>query len=150
MTAFALQTVALLIVAFVGGCFLGCWARGLHARGSVPVPAEAGEVPATNRPAQRRSGKRARSAGVRTPRKPAASPKDDLKLLSGVGPKLEKKLNRAGVRTFAQIARWTGEDIAAFDKRLDFRGRIEREKWVEQAKALAAGRETQLSRGTKK
>ena len=44
MIAFALQTVALLIVAFVGGCFLGSLARGLHARRSVPVPAPAGAM----------------------------------------------------------------------------------------------------------
>ncbi len=40
--------------------------------------------------------------------------------------------------SFAQIAAWTEEDIAAFDEKLSFKGRIEREGWVEQAKALAA------------
>ena len=149
MIAFALQTVALLIVAFVGGCFLGSLARGLHARRSVPVPAQSGQLPAASRPTRPRTGKRTRSAD--TPRKPAAaSPNDDLKLLSGVGSKLEQKPNRAGVTSFAQIARWTREDIASFDERLNFRGRIEREKWVEQAKALAAGRETDFSRRGKK
>ena len=63
---------------------------------------------------------------------------DDLKKLSGVGPALEKKLLAAGVTSFAQIAAWTEEDIAAFDEKLSFKGRIEREGWVEQAKALAA------------
>ena len=62
---------------------------------------------------------------------------DDLKLLSGVGPALEKKLHEAGVTSFAQIASWTAADIAEFDEKLSFKGRIERENWVEQAKELA-------------
>jgi large subunit ribosomal protein L21 len=62
---------------------------------------------------------------------------DDLKKLSGVGPALEKKLHAAGVTTFAQIAAWGADDIAEFDEKLSFKGRIEREGWVDQAKALA-------------
>jgi len=62
---------------------------------------------------------------------------DDLKELSGVGPALEKKLHDAGVTTFAQIAGWTADDIADMDEKLSFKGRIEREGWVEQAKKLA-------------
>ncbi|PIE12184.1 MAG: 50S ribosomal protein L21 [Rhodobacterales bacterium] len=61
---------------------------------------------------------------------------DDLKQLSGVGPALEKKLHDSGVTTFAQIAAWTADDIAAMDEKLSFKGRIEREGWVDQAKAL--------------
>ncbi|KRS14893.1 MULTISPECIES: 50S ribosomal protein L21 [Roseovarius] len=64
---------------------------------------------------------------------------DDLKELSGVGPALEKKLHEAGVTTFAQIAAWTADDIAEMDEKLSFKGRIEREGWVEQAKELAKG-----------
>ncbi|WP_417248898.1 50S ribosomal protein L21 [Celeribacter sp.] len=62
---------------------------------------------------------------------------DDLKKLSGVGPALEKKLHEAGVTTFAQIAAWGADDIAEMDEKLSFKGRIEREGWVEQAKELA-------------
>ncbi|MEX0281487.1 MAG: 50S ribosomal protein L21 [Arenibacterium sp.] len=64
---------------------------------------------------------------------------DDLKKLSGVGPALEKKLHDAGVTTFAQVAAWTEEDVAAMDEKLSFKGRIEREGWIEQAKELAKG-----------
>ena len=64
---------------------------------------------------------------------------DDLKQLSGVGPALEKKLHDAGVTTFAQIAAWTEEDVAAMDEKLSFKGRIEREGWIEQAKEKAQG-----------
>jgi len=67
----------------------------------------------------------------------AADAADDLKALSGVGPALEKKLLEAGVTSFAQIAAWTEADIAEFDEKLSFKGRIEREGWVEQAKKLA-------------
>lgn len=72
---------------------------------------------------------------------PAAAPAagaDDLKALSGVGPALEKKLHEAGVTSFAQIAGWTADDIAAMDEKLSFKGRIEREGWVEQAQAKLA------------
>lgn len=69
--------------------------------------------------------------------KKAAAGADDLKQLSGVGPALEKKLHEAGVTTFAQIAAWNADDIAAMDEKLSFKGRIEREGWVDQAKALA-------------
>ncbi|MBJ6371646.1 50S ribosomal protein L21 [Sedimentitalea arenosa] len=84
------------------------------------------------------------------PAKKAAAPKaaekaeapagaDDLKKLSGVGPALEKKLHAAGVTSFAQIAAWTEADVAAIDEQLSFKGRIEREGWIEQAKELAKG-----------
>ena len=71
----------------------------------------------------------------------AAAGADDLKQLSGVGPALEKKLHEAGVTSFAQIAAWGEAEIAEFDEKLSFKGRIEREGWVEQAKALAAEKE---------
>ena len=67
----------------------------------------------------------------------AAAGADDLKQLSGVGPALEKKLHAAGVTSFAQIAAWTDADVAAIDEQLSFKGRIEREGWIAQAKALA-------------
>ncbi|MCB5197943.1 50S ribosomal protein L21 [Loktanella sp. TSTF-M6] len=62
---------------------------------------------------------------------------DDLKQLSGVGPALEKKLHAEGITTFAQIAAWTDEDVEKFGEALSFKGRIEREGWIEQAKELS-------------
>lgn len=60
--------------------------------------------------------------------------KDDLKLISGVGPKLEDLLNKNGVYYFWQVASWDGSDIDFIDERLDvFRGRISRDNWVDQA-----------------
>lgn len=67
-----------------------------------------------------------------------ASP-DDLKLISGVGPKIEGILHSLGIFTFAQIASWTGAEREWVDSYLNFRGRIERDQWVRQAEALAGG-----------
>jgi large subunit ribosomal protein L21 len=67
----------------------------------------------------------------------AAKGNDDLKQLSGVGPALEKKLHEAGVTSFAQIAGWSAAEIEEFGEKLSFKGRIEREGWVDQAKKLA-------------
>ncbi len=62
---------------------------------------------------------------------------DDLKLIVGVGPVLERMLHGLGVTTFRQIARWTERDVAEFDAKLpEFPGRIQRDQWVTQARAL--------------
>jgi large subunit ribosomal protein L21 len=98
--------------------------------GSVKTVAEAAPAP---KAAKKAAAPKAEAAA------PAAAGADDLKQLSGVGPALEKKLHDAGVTTFAQIAAWGPEEIAEFDEKLSFKGRIEREGWVEQAKTLAAG-----------
>ncbi|WP_371039003.1 50S ribosomal protein L21 [Rhodosalinus sp. FB01] len=101
--------------------------------GSVPRAAEAvapkGKPAATAKPQ------------AAAPAAGAAEGADDLRKLSGVGPKLAEKLNAAGITSFAQIAAWTEEDVARIDEQLSFKGRIEREGWIEQAKALVAEKE---------
>ena len=100
----------------------------------------AGSVSATDVAAA--APKAAKKAAPEKAEKPEAAPAagaDDLKKLSGVGPALEKKLIEGGVTSFAQIAAWTDEDVAAMDEKLSFKGRIEREGWIEQAKELAKG-----------
>jgi predicted flap endonuclease-1-like 5' DNA nuclease len=63
---------------------------------------------------------------------------DDLKKIKGVGPKLEKELNAAGVFHFDQIASWTVEEVYWADHHLvSFKGRVSRDNWVDQAKELA-------------
>jgi len=62
---------------------------------------------------------------------------DNLKKLTGVGPALEKKLNGAGITTFAQIAALTEADIAKLEEELSLSGRFAKDGWVEQAKELA-------------
>jgi predicted flap endonuclease-1-like 5' DNA nuclease len=62
---------------------------------------------------------------------------DDLKLIVGVGPVLERMLHQLGVTTFRQIAYWSERDIDVFDAKLhEFPGRIRRDGWVTQARAL--------------
>ena len=77
--------------------------------------------------------------------KPAASPArgrkaavktDDLKRISGIGPKLEQVLNGRGIQRFADIIAWSDADIKRIDVELGFDGRIRRDDWVGQAKAL--------------
>jgi len=65
---------------------------------------------------------------------------DDLKKISGVGPKLEQTLNELGIWHYEQVAKLKKKDIAWVDERLRFKGRIERDDWVGQAKALAKGK----------
>jgi large subunit ribosomal protein L21 len=71
---------------------------------------------------------------------PSARDESNLSLIAGVGPTLEKKLRAAGINTWSQIASWSDEDVATFDKELALRGRAKREEWVEQAKELLAGK----------
>ncbi len=77
-----------------------------------------------------------RPQGFDEPRNDSA---DDLKLIAGVGPKLEGTLNRLGIWHFDQIAAWSEHEVAWVDNYLQFKGRIERDEWIAQAAALAAG-----------
>ncbi len=83
------------------------------------------------------------SATRKRPARAKSTVRDDLKRISGVGPVIEKKLNKAGIFQFADIAAWRKADERTFSEQLDFPGRIEREEWVKQAKALAK----QLTKG---
>lgn len=65
---------------------------------------------------------------------PAVVGADDLTKLTGIGPKLAGLLAERGVTRFADIASWTAEDVAAFDKDMKLMGRIDREAWIAQAR----------------
>ena len=72
---------------------------------------------------------------------------DNLKEIKGVGPKLEKMLNEMGFYHFDQIAAWTTAELAWVNENLSgFKGRAGRDNWVEQAKILASGGETEFSK----
>ncbi|WP_349957933.1 5' DNA nuclease [Rhizobium sp. ZPR3] len=92
---------------------------------AAPVAAEKVEVaaPVAAKPAPARGRKVAEKA-------------DDLKRISGVGPKLEQVLNGRGIKRFADIAAWSDADVERIDAELGFDGRIRRDDWVGQAKAL--------------
>ena len=98
----------------------------------------------TAKPAAAKATEAKPAAAKVTEAKPAA-PKagkaaagGDLKKLSGVGPALEKKLIAAGVTSLEQVAAWTEADVTKIDEELSFKGRIEREGWIAQAKELTA------------
>ena len=96
------------------------------------------------------TGKRARITEKKTAFVPktGAAPKpedkapevvDDIALIAGVGDTIAEKLAAEGVKSLAQIAAWTAEDIEDYNEKLSLGGRIEREEWIEQAKELLAG-----------
>lgn len=143
--------------------------------GGVPVAkqAPAHQAGAANEPAapepvtKPASGRKARGEGAKGAAKPKAAERgadskpelltapregsrDNLKLISGVGPKLELALNEMGVWHFDQVAGWRKKEIEWVDARLPFKGRIERDGWVAQAKTLAKGGEAETSRRKKK
>jgi len=104
---------------------------------AAPKKAEAKveEAPKAEKPAAKKAAPKKAA-----PKKEAATDAaDDLTQISGVGPVIVKKLHGLGVTTFAQIAAWTKDDIADMDDKLNFKGRIDRDEWLKQAKKLAKG-----------
>lgn len=86
----------------------------------------------------------AKPEGLAAPREGGA---DNLKEIKGVGPKLEQLLHGLGYFHFDQIANWTEAELAWVDDNLEgFKGRASRDNWVEQARILAAGGETEFSK----
>jgi NADH-quinone oxidoreductase subunit E len=127
------------------------------ARAEKPAEGRAsGSKPARGRTAAEAGATAQEAPDAAAPRRPQglAAPRaggpDDLKLIRGVGPKLEALLHSLGFFHFDQIAAWTAGELAWVDENLEgFRGRASRDGWVEQARILAAGGETEISRRTK-
>lgn len=96
------------------------------------------------KPTSRRdpAGEAAEATQERAGRKPEALPgprggkADDLTKLRGLGPKMQARLHEAGIYHFDQIAGWGPEEVAWADAELGARGRIERDDWVGQARAM--------------
>jgi NADH-quinone oxidoreductase subunit E len=75
---------------------------------------------------------------------------DDLKMIKGIGPKLEILCNKLGFFHFDQIAAWTSKEIAWVDDNLEgFKGRVTRDEWVKQAAVLAKGGTTEFANRVK-
>ena len=100
-----------------------------------PKKSAPAKQPAAKKPAAKKAA--AKDGAPPTLGKPRAGGADDLKLLKGLGPALEKTLNGLGIYHFDQIAKWGKTDIDWVDARLRFKGRIRRDGWVKQAKSLA-------------
>ncbi|MCC6001703.1 MAG: NADH-quinone oxidoreductase subunit E [Pararhodobacter sp.] len=119
------------------------------------IPADETGVTVQEAPAKAKAKPEARAKAAPEPAtnpgvKPAmleaarAGGPDDLKRISGVGPKLEALLNRLGVYHFDQIAAWGPGEIAWVDQNLEgFKGRVSRDGWVAQARDLAQGTQTE-------
>ena len=106
------------------------------------APAPASEPEPAPEPVS--TGAATQPAGLDAPRGGGA---DDLKKIKGVGPALEKQLNGLGYYHFDQIAAWTADEVAWVDDNLiRFKGRVSRDNWVDQAKTLAAGEDTDFSK----
>lgn len=175
MFSLIVQTILLLAIAFILGCVLGCLLRHLFGSAQAAVPAAAGvsavaataavakptppvvpKPPVPTAPVKpvepvaaplvsKPKPKVAKPAPVKkTPKKP-----DNLKLIRGIGPQNEGRLNALGVTLFSQIADWKKKDEAHYGDVLAFPGRIEREEWVKQAKVLAKGGSTEFAKRVK-
>ena len=77
---------------------------------------------------------------------PRGDAADDLKRIKGIGKVIEGKLNDLGIYHFDQIANWSRKEVNWVTTFLSFKGRIDREDWIAQAKLLAAGEETDFSK----
>jgi len=113
---------------------------GLAREAPAPEPPEALTGPA----AEVSAGLDRIAAADRVGERPPALPgprdavADDLKRIRGIGPQNETRLNALGVYHFGQIAAWTPAEVRWVGAYLAFPGRIEREDWIGQARALAA------------
>ena len=161
------EIAVLLLAAYVGGCVVGYSLRRLFVSLRAPRPAimAAQSVPAPPLPVSRpRMTPAARLAMAATPEelapvatvvrpaKAAAAPRgpspqslpaprdglqDDLRQIKGIGPKIEAMLHEMGVFHYDQIADWSQPNAEWVDLQLGFKGRVAREQWITQAKALA-------------
>jgi small subunit ribosomal protein S2 len=81
------------------------------------------------------AGEPAKAGGFRGIDAPRGEP-DDLKRITGILPKIEQRLNDAGVFHYWQIADLDPEQMTALDRQLKLKGQIEKEEWIAQAKKL--------------
>jgi len=95
---------------------------------------------ATPKKAKAEAPKKAAASKKAAPKKAAKSDNaDDLTKISGVGPVIVGKLEALGITTFQQVADFTADDITRIDGELNFKGRIDRDEWVKQAKEFLKG-----------
>lgn len=104
-------------------------------------PAAKKAAPAKEAPAKSETAKAAPKKSASAKSAPAKTEfVDDLKLISGVGPVLEKKLHALGVKSLKDVAAFTKEEVERVDAALSFKGRIDREEWIKQAADMVAGK----------
>lgn len=89
-----------------------------------------------DRPSAGEGGSHVRGTGEDKTAPPTPQSRDDLTEIKGIGKVIESKLHVLGITSYDQIARFTAQDIERVDQVLDFKGRIQREHWIEQAREL--------------
>ena len=120
---------------------------------AVPAPAvEAVVAPATAPAAKARKADAPKApSAAKVAKKPAraetepakagvAGDRDDLKKISGLGPRLEQVLNERGIVSYADLAAMSKAALKKLDGELDLEGRVMRDDWAGQAKALSEGK----------
>jgi len=124
---------------------VGVKAKGKPKQGKVAPVKKDGSIKAKSADAPSNEGKKPRVRSA--PRKAGA---DDLKMIKGIGPQLERLLNDLGIHHFDQIAKWGDAEVSWVDQNIKgFKGRASRDSWVAQATQLAQGDETEFSRRAK-
>ncbi len=113
-------------------------AKPKAAKKAAPKKAAAKAAPKAEAPKKETAKKAAPKAAAKAA--PKADFIDDVSLISGVGPVLQKKLAEFGVSSLKDIAAMKKADVEKMDEALNLRGRAERDEWVEQAKELIAGK----------
>ena len=141
-----LQIILLILVAFVIGILLGCLAKRLFARSPAETASGQGttdtDAGMTVKPDEKITAVSTGPAGQASSGKPAtlSAPRggksDDLKRIKGIGKVNEGRLNKLGIYHFEQIAAWGPSEVEWVDDYLSFKGRIQREDWIGQAKNL--------------
>jgi len=114
-------------------------AKTVKSKPASPKPVSAKATPAKAAP-KKPAAKKAAGASDGKPETlaaPRGGAKDNLKNIKGIGPKIEETLNGMGIYHFDQVAAWGRKEVKWVDEELSFKGRIDREKWISQAKALA-------------
>lgn len=156
MTGFELQIIGLIVAAFILGVVIGYLLRtrvfpSSHANAGGGVTLESRQSRQANtllrggraaKPGAAKPASKSKEKAAPAASKPANAGPDNLQEIKGIGAVLEKKLNALGIERFAQIAEWTEDDIAQIDEQLNFRGRIQRERWVEQARDLSRSQDS--------
>ena len=114
---------------------------------SAPAPVKAKKKAAPKKAAVKKSRPKTpvRSAPVKAAPQPVTAaapspPSDNLSEIKGIGPELTKVLNSAGITKFEHVAGLKPHQVEKIEAALDFKGRITREQWIEQAQQLTVKR----------
>jgi predicted flap endonuclease-1-like 5' DNA nuclease len=142
-----LEELVLFSVVYVLGCLLGGWlnSKVVGVPAIAPVAMKPAAALAAIAPDLSTEPSSDRPAGLVQP----SEPFDNLILIRGIGPKNQMICNELGIYHFSQIASWTPQNASWVGNHMRFPGRIQREQWIEQARLLAAGLDTDHSAGVK-